>query len=50
MRWKNICECVDRLKCQRTTHDEEQSDWPSTSQIDDLCAETDALIKENRLL
>jgi hypothetical protein len=31
MTWKNICKCVDRLKCQGTTHDEEQSCWPSTS-------------------
>jgi hypothetical protein len=29
--------------------DEEQSSWPSSSsQIDDHCAEMDALIKENR--
>jgi len=48
--WKNICECVDRLKCRRTSYDEEQSGWPSTSQIDDHCGEMDALIKENILL
>lgn len=43
-----MCKCVDRLKCQRTTHDEEQSGWLSTSQIDYHCAEMDVLIKENR--
>jgi len=47
MPWKNMREYVDRLKCQRTTHVEEQSGWLSTSQIDDHCTEMDALIKEN---
>jgi hypothetical protein len=48
---KNVHEWVDRLKCGKTTLDnDKQSGWPSTYRTYDHGAEVDAPIKENRLL